>query len=78
MAIVEFCNFDNHNALDNDNKYWKMIPNSLKGKIIKDDTQFYLSLGLFTKMSQDLHCDIFVLPQNDMAKFVEILDLYVE
>lgn len=77
MAIVEFCNFDNHTALDNDNKCWKMIPNTLKGRVIKDDTQFYLSLGLFTKVSQNLHCEIFVLPQKNIAKFVEFLDLDV-
>ena len=75
MGIVEFCDFDNHNALDNDNKVWKMIPNSLKGRVIKDDTQFYLSIGLFTKMSEDCHCEVYVLPENELSEFVKIAEL---
>ena len=82
MAIVEYCDFDNHRALDNDNKYWKMIPNGLKGRVIKDDTQFHLSIGLFTKISQDIHCEVIVMAQKDIEKFCRFLgfgtDLYVE
>ena len=59
MAIVEHCNYENHNALDNDNKAWKAIPNALKGRVIEDDTQFRLSVGLFSKLSDDMRCDIY-------------------
>lgn len=38
LAIVEQCNNENHNALDNDNKGWKTIPNALKGRVIEDDS----------------------------------------
>ena len=74
MAIIEYCNYDNHNALDNDNKGWKMIPNALKGRVIEDDTQFNLSIGLFTKVSENIHCEIYVMAPEDAAEFME--DMY--
>ena len=74
LAVVEHCNMDNHNSLDNDNKAWKMIPNSLKGIVIEDDSQFVLSIGLFAKKSEDLHCDIYVLPLEDAAFFMNYFD----
>ena len=36
MAVVEYCNLEKHNSLDNDNKAWKMIPNALKGLFASD------------------------------------------
>lgn len=74
MAIVEYCNYENHNALDNDNKGWKMIPNALKGRVIEDDNQFVLSMGLFTKISEDIRCEIYVLPFDEAANFMEFLE----
>ena len=73
MAIVEYCNFENHNALDNDNKGWKMIPNALKGSVIEDDSQFVLSIGLFTKLSEDIRCEIYVMPPEEGSIFMEML-----
>ncbi len=74
MAIVEYCNNERHIALDNDNKGWKMIPNALKGRIIKDDNQFILSMGLFTKISDDLKCEVYVMPPEDGNIFMELLN----
>ena len=73
MAIVEYCNNKNHIALDNDNKGWKMIPNALKGSVIEDDNQFILSVGLFTKESDDLKCEVYVMPPEDGGIFMELL-----
>ncbi len=73
MAIVEYCNNKNHIALDNDNKGWKMIPNALKGSIIEDDNQFILSVGLFTKESDDLKCEVYIMPQDEGNIFMELL-----
>lgn len=73
MAIVEYCNYENHNALDNDNKGWKMIPNALKGSVIEDDSQFVLSVGLFAKMSENIRCEIYVMPPEDGSLFIEML-----
>ena len=74
LGIVEYCNSENHNALDNDNKGWKMIPNALKGSVIEDDTQFDLSIGLFAKISEIVRCEIYVLPLNEASVFMEFLD----
>ncbi|MBQ2707581.1 MAG: hypothetical protein IJF67_04895 [Clostridia bacterium] len=73
LAIVEYCNYEKHNALDNDNKGWKMIPNALKGRVIADDSQFILSVGLFAKLADDARCEIYVLPPEDGAEFMEML-----
>ena len=74
LGIVEYCNSENHNALDNDNKGWKMIPNALKGSVIEDDTQFDLSIGLFAKISEIVRCEIYVLPLNEASVFMEFLN----
>ncbi len=73
MAIVEYCNDKNHIALDNDNKGWKMIPNSLKGSVIEDDNQFILSMGLFTKESDDLKCEVYIMPLDEGNIFMDLL-----
>lgn len=73
LAIVEYCSNENHNALDNDNKGWKMIPNALKGRVISDDNQFVLSIGLFAKMSDDIRCEIYVMPPEDGSIFMDLL-----
>lgn len=77
LAIVERCNYKNHKALDNDNKGWKMIPNALKGRVVKDDTQFHLSIGLFTRMSENISCEIYVMPPEDASDFMYYLFLDV-
>ena len=73
LAIVEYVNHENHNALDNDNKGWKMIPNALKGRVIEDDNQFVLSIGLFSKLSENLHSEIYVMPLEDGSAFMDLL-----
>lgn len=73
MGIVEYCNYENHHALDNDNKGWKMIPNALKGRVIEDDSQFYLSIGLFSKLSEDIRCEVYVMSLEDAADFMQRL-----
>ena len=73
LAIVEQCNNENHNALDNDNKGWKMIPNALKGRVIEDDSQFILSIGLFSEISDEARCDIYVIPPEDGSIFMDLL-----
>ncbi len=74
LAIVEHCNYENHNSLDNDNKAWKEIPNALKGRVIPDDNQFILSLGLFSKLSDEARCEIYLMPSDEANIF---MDLYL-
>jgi len=70
MAIVEYCDHDNRNAFDNDNKGWKVIPNAMKGRLFTDDDQFHLSIGLFAQISHETACHIYVLPLEDTQNFV--------
>ncbi len=73
LAIVEYANHENHNALDNDNKGWKMIPNALKGRVVEDDNQFVLSIGLFSKLSENVRSEIYVMPPEDGSVFMDLL-----
>ena len=50
-----------------------MIPNALKGRVISDDSQFILSIGLFARLADDTRCEIYVLPPEDGAIFMEML-----
>lgn len=74
LAIVEYANHENHNALDNDNKGWKMIPNALKGRVLEDDNQFVLSIGLFSKLSENVRSEIYVMLPEDGSVFMDLLN----
>lgn len=74
LAIVDHCNNENHTSLDNDNKAWKMIPNAIKGRVIEDDNQFVLSIGLFAKSSENAHCDIYIMAPEDTWNFMQMLN----
>ncbi len=60
------CEFEN----SCDNKGRKMMPNARKDRVVKDDTQFHLSVGLFTKISEDIGCEIYILPPDDASDFM--------
>ena len=44
---------------------WKMIPSVLKCRVISDDSQFVLSIGVFARLSEEVRCEIYVLPPED-------------
>ena len=70
VAIIEHCNYENVSTYDHDNKGFRAVPNALKGRVFGDDNQFEMSLGLFTKQSQDeFYCEIYVLPMSDLSYF---------
>lgn len=73
LAIVEYCDYDNREVFDQDNKSWKMIPNAIKGRVIKDDEQFRLDIGLFSKMSDTPACHIYVIPSTQVNDFTYYL-----
>lgn len=70
LGIVEHCSADCCEAFDSDNKGFKAVVNTLKGRLFPDDNQFELSLGLFTENDNTNCCHIYVLPASDAAKFV--------
>ena len=73
LAIVEYCDYDNREVYDQDNKSWKMIPNAIKGRVVKDDEQFRLDIGLFSKISDTPACHIYVIPQTQLSEFMDYL-----
>ena len=73
MAIIEYCDYDSRRVYDQDNKGWKMIANAIKGRMIEDDDQFHLDIGLFAKYSSDLACHIYILPEQDLCDFMYYL-----
>lgn len=73
LPIVEYCDYDNREVYDQDNKSWKMIPNAIKGRVVKDDEQFRLDIGLFSKISDTPACHIYVIPQTQLSEFMNYL-----
>ncbi|MCI8521129.1 MAG: hypothetical protein HFE51_10155 [Clostridia bacterium] len=73
LAIVEHCDYENREVYDQDNKSWKMIPNAIKGRMVKDDEQFRLDIGLFSKMSDTIACHIYVIPSTQLSDFMYYL-----
>lgn len=73
LAIVEYCDYDNREVFDQDNKSWKMIPNAIKGRVVKDDEQFRLDIGLFSKISEIPACHIYVIPHQQLSDFMYYL-----
>lgn len=70
LGIIEHCSVDCCEAFDSDNKGYKAVVNTLKGRCFEDDNQFELSLGLFTVADKENCCHIYVLPIEEAAKFV--------
>lgn len=70
LAIEEHCSAECCEAFDNDNKGFRAVINSLKGRLFPDDDQFELSLGLFTVNDRTNCCHIYVMPVSDSAKFM--------
>lgn len=73
LAIAEHCPVDCSGAFDDDNKGFKGVINSLKGRLFKDDNQFELALGLFTVIDDDICCHIYVLPFDEAGDFHYLL-----
>lgn len=65
LAIVEHCNKDCSGAFDHDNKGYKGVINTLKGRLFPDDDKFELSLGLFTVIDEDVCCHVYVTPYEE-------------
>lgn len=51
------------------NKSWKMIPNAIKGRVVEDDEQFKIDIGLFSKISDTPACHIYVIPETQLVDF---------
>ena len=70
IAIIEHCDPACCEAYDHDNKGYPAVINSLKGRVVRDDNQFELSLGLFTSQNGDAPaCHIYVLPDDEAGDF---------
>ena len=69
LVIDEHCDIDSRMVYDQDNKSWKAIPNVLKGRLIKDDDQFSLSVALISTRNRETACHIYLLPQDDASDF---------
>lgn len=70
LAIVEHCDVETCRAFDHDNKAFQSVINALKGRVFPDDNQFELSLGLFTRLSPEACCHIYVLPVEEAGDFL--------
>jgi hypothetical protein len=69
LVIDEHCDISSRTIFDPDNKGWKAIPNALKGRVVKDDDQFSLSIALVSTRSGKPACHIYLLPAQDTGDF---------
>lgn len=69
LVIEELCDVDSRQVYDEDNKGWKAVSNAIKGRLVKDDDQFSLSLCLLARRSPEKVCHIYVLPVQDAGDF---------
>lgn len=70
LVIEEFCDVDSRNVFDQDNKGWKAVSNAIKGRLVKDDDQFTLSVCLLSqRFSGAKACHIYVLPLSEAGDF---------
>jgi len=69
LVVDEHCDLNSRTVYDNDNKQWRCIPNTLKGKIFADDDQFNLNIALLTTEDETPSCHIYVLDAADAADF---------
>ena len=61
LAIDEHTPVTNRQVYDSDNKGWRAVSNTLKGRIFEDDDQFTLSLGLLSRLTNYTACHIHVM-----------------
>lgn len=69
LVIEELCDVDSRQVYDEDNKGWKAVSNAIKGRLVRDDDQFSLSLCLLAQRSPEKVCHIYVLPVQDAGDF---------
>ena len=72
LVMDEHCSCESRTVYDQDNKGWKAVPNALKGRLFPDDDQFSLGVALLSAESEELWCDIYVLPADDAWEFFSI------
>ena len=69
LVIDEHCRVKGRHIFDQDNKGYKAVSNAIKGRLVKDDDQFSLSLCLLAQRSPEKVCHIYVLPVQDAGDF---------
>lgn len=69
LVINEYCDLQNRQIYDQDNKGWKAIPNAIKGVLVPDDDQFTLELALLSTLDQMPSCHIYILPAEEAGDF---------
>ena len=72
MVIEEQSNIAGRRVFDQDNKGWKAISNSIKGRLIPDDDQYTLGMALLSTRSDENTCSITLLESSDAADFFSL------
>ena len=69
MVIEERSDIEGRRVFDQDNKGYKTISNTIKGRLIPDDDQYTLGVALLSKRSSENACHITLLDSADAADF---------
>ncbi len=72
LVIDEHSNISGRHIYDQDNKGWKAVSNTLKGRLIPDDDQYTLSIALLATRSENNVCHITLLDLADAGDFFSL------
>lgn len=72
LVIDEHCNIGSRQVFDQDNKGWKVVANALKGRVVKDDDQFSLSVAMLSTWDDVPSCHIYALDPDDAGTFFDL------
>ena len=72
MVIDEHSDIEGRRVFDQDNKSWKTVSNSIKGRLIPDDDQYTLGVALLSSRSSENACHITLLDTADAADFFAV------
>ena len=70
LLVIEECSeLSGRRAFDQDNKGWKAVSNSMKGRLFPDDDQYTLGVCLLSTWSSENACHIYLLDASDAGAF---------
>ena len=72
LVIDERCNIYGRHVFDQDNKGWKAVSNTIKGRLIPDDDQHTLNIALLSQPSAENICHIILMEQRDVGEFFSL------
>ena len=72
LCIDEYSSIESRTVYDQDNKGWKAVSNTLKGRIFPDDDQYTLGVMLLSRKSAENATHITVMDASSAGDFLSL------